>query len=382
MLDLIIGGDINFRGQSGMNRKLGEGILSELLPSLESVQLRIANLESPLADLAKHAPIAKSGPNHMYAPENVAFLDAMRLDLAILANNHIGDYGDGALLETVEHLDAHKIAHIGAGRSLAEAYAPYIVERDGLRLGILATCENEFGVATETTPGSAGYEPRRLYRKLRELRGRVDFLIVIFHGGNEFCPIPSPETVERYRMLCDFGADSVVAMHTHCPQGWEIYDGKPIIYSLGNLLFRSGSPRDASDSWHYGYLARLTLERGKPVRFEPIPYRFTPEADKIHVFEGEERAKMLAYLDKISQIISDPEELANCFKGWARLHKWYAPPPSSDSEKPYGAYNIVRCESHYAQMLTNYRMLLDGETALGDEYAAKIRELSVMPTLG
>ena len=53
-----------------------------------------------------------------------------------------------------------------------------------------------------------------------------DYVIVVFHGGNEFNPLPSPDTVDRYRFVCDMGADTVIGGHTHCPQGYEIYEGK------------------------------------------------------------------------------------------------------------------------------------------------------------
>lgn len=67
---------------------------------------------------------------------------------------------------------------------------------------------------------------------------QTDYTIVIFHGGTEYNPFPSPEQKARYRELIDFGADAVIGMHPHCPQGYERYRNKIIVYSTGNFFFQ------------------------------------------------------------------------------------------------------------------------------------------------
>ena len=79
-------------------------------------------------------------------------------------------------------------------------------------------------MATENAYGSAGYNPKMLLKQIREEKAEPDYVIVVFHGGNEFSPLPSPDTVDRYRFICDMGADAVIGGHTHCPQGYEIYE--------------------------------------------------------------------------------------------------------------------------------------------------------------
>lgn len=79
-------------------------------------------------------------------------------------------------------------------------------------------------MATETSYGSAGYNAEMLLRKIKQEKQVSDAVIVVFHCGNEFNPLPSPDTRDRYRLICDMGADAVIAGHTHCPQGYEIYE--------------------------------------------------------------------------------------------------------------------------------------------------------------
>jgi hypothetical protein len=161
------------------------------------------------------------------------------LNEGIVARQKV-EQGDGASLEdTLALLDENKILHAGAGANVNEAYQALRLEKDGISVAIISVCENEFGMATETTYGSAGYEPRLLLKQIKEEKKRADFVVVVFHGGNEFNPLPSPDTVARYRLVCDMGADAVIGGHTHCPQGYEYYGGKPIVYSLGNLLFQN-----------------------------------------------------------------------------------------------------------------------------------------------
>lgn len=81
-------------------------------------------------------------------------------------------------------------------------------------------------------------------------------VIVIHHGGNEHQPLPSPHNRARYQDVIDMGADALIGMHPHCPQGWEIYQGKPIVYSTGNFMFRAGNStlpagptRGIMDTW-------------------------------------------------------------------------------------------------------------------------------------
>ncbi|MGM9626032.1 MAG: CapA family protein, partial [Eubacteriales bacterium] len=351
-MKLIFTGDLNFRGYRQITEAQCSDILGDVLPYVRDADFRIVNLETPLADEKHHTPIKKSGPNLISAPENVIFLQALGADAVTLANNHTGDFGERAVLETMQVLRANGIRFCGAGENTDGAYQACRLEKDGLTVSLLSVCENEFGTATLTNAGSAGYQPRMLLRRIREEIQISDAVIVIFHGGNEHNPLPSPDTQERYRLICDMGADAVVAGHTHCPQGYEIYDGKPIVYSMGNFLFKSSTERAENDGWYYGYMTELTVRNGR-IGFRPIPYRFNPEASRIHIFDGDEQQKMLAYIETLSEIIADPVQLERYFCGWAYLHKWIpqAPRDYSDMRDYSGAgnYNLICCESHCSQ---------------------------------
>lgn len=381
-MKILFTGDINFRGLDPLDLKASEKIISEVKPYFDSADFRVVNLEEPLADKEKYSPIYKSGPNLIDSSENIVFLKALGAYAASLANNHIGDYGEGAALDTIKLLFENQIAHFGAGADINEAYKALRLEKDGVSISLISVCENEFGMATENSAGSAGYNPRLLLNKIKEEKAQSNRVIVVFHGGNEYNPLPSPDTQDRYRLICDMGADAVVAGHTHCPQGYEVYDGKPIIYSMGNFLFKSGIDRCENNSWYYGYMTVLDVSDQK-ISFEIIPYKFDKEVTKITVFKEENKEKMLKYIENLSDIIAAPELLENYFRGWTMEHLWIAYLPEDlnnfGNHKRAGHFNLVSCEAHFSQMKKAMEIVYLDKVDESKAWSEKIKALAVMP---
>lgn len=380
-MKLLFTGDINFRGKGRLDLVESREILREVMPYIDMADYVIPNLECPLADREKHKPIKKSGPNLIYDQENITFLKTMNTYAVTIANNHIGDYGEGAIKDTLDLLRDNDIFYAGAGENIEEAYKACRIKKDGVSVSILSICENEFGIATDTSYGSAGYNARRLLRKIKEEKMASDYVIVVFHGGNEFNPLPSPDTVDRYRLVCDMGADAVVGGHTHCPQGYEIYNKKPIVYSMGNFLFQSSSQKDEKDSWHYGYMSILEITNG--ISLEIVPYRFNNKADNIKIFKGNDKIKMLEYVDNLCEIIQNSDELDKYFKGWSWNHKWCPELPwncgDRENYKVSPNYNLVYCESHLSQLKEVLKVYYDEKEEEAEEYSKKVVELSKMP---
>ena len=381
-MKLLFTGDINFRGLAKPSPAICTDILAEVIPYFDKADFRIVNLETPLADKDNHTPIKKSGPNLICDQENILFLDTLHTDVCTLANNHIGDFGEGAVVDTLELLKKHNILFCGAGANTDRAYDACCLEKDDFSVSLISVCENEFGMATETTYGSAGYNSRRLLNKIRQEKQESDAVIVVFHGGNEFNPLPSPDTQDRYRLICDMGADAVIAGHTHCPQGYEDYNGKPIVYSMGNFLFRSANKPDPNDSWYYGYMTELDIDESG-IDFCIIPYKFDPEATRITVFEGDEKQKMLRYIAGLSEIIEDSKLLDNYFGGWAYMHKWVPKAPSDyfdlNGYDSSASYDLISCESHFSQAKKVLEFCFLDRVSEAKEWSEKIAELKRMP---
>ena len=196
-------------------------ILEPVMDVFRSADLSIMQFETALT--TDDTPIVKSGPNLKCAPETVDLLREWGGDVALLANNHTGDFGPDALMETIDILQSNGFRTVGAGANLDEAYKPLICDTCGIKVGILNVAENEFGSASFSKPGAAPLNPCLNILQIMELSKQVDVCMVITHGGNEHNPVPSPRVVDMSRAFAAAGADIVINIHTHCPQGYEVF---------------------------------------------------------------------------------------------------------------------------------------------------------------
>ena len=206
-----------------------------------SGDLNFANLESPISD--RGTPASK---RYVFRarPQAVEVLLDGGFNLVSLANNHILDYGVEAMADTISILDSHGIAHAGAGMDLDSARRGYISEVNGVKVAVLAYTRAApmryypAWQAEENKPGTMFYYRKDLIMEdLERVRQQVDVVIVSVHWGNEYTHSVNQEQVDLGRFLVDNGADLVLGHHSHAPQGIEFYQGKPIVYSLGNFLF-------------------------------------------------------------------------------------------------------------------------------------------------
>ena len=159
---------------------------------------------------------------------------------ASLANNHIMDYGSIGCYDTIKYLEAKGIVVGGAGKCYEDAYAPIIIEKDGISLAVLCLAEAQFGCCKSHNENRCGYAwilNPLIGKTIQDLKGKYNYVICFAHAGLEMCDIPLPEWRDCYRGLIDYGCDIVIASHPHIIQGKEFYKGKNIYYSLGNFFF-------------------------------------------------------------------------------------------------------------------------------------------------
>ena len=282
---LLFAGDVMLDDGPGRTIAGGGDPLAAIAPLLATADFRIGNMECPLATGGQPHPTKIA--TFRAAPQTVAVLSG-RFDAMSVANNHSGDYGQEAFLETLQHLDQNGIATFGGGRNLSEAHRPLWIERNGLRIAILGY--NEFKPrsfeAGADWPGIAWSEDEQVIADLRAARAAgADIVIPYLHWGWEKETQPTERQRSFARKLIDAGASAVVGGHPHVTQGAEIYRGRPIVYSLGNLVFDGFDYPEAQRGW----LLHLTLDKQGVVAWEtlavniddvgtpwPVPGAFTP----------------------------------------------------------------------------------------------------------
>lgn len=284
--------------------KISANHFSELATLLATGDLLITNLEAPLTN--SQIPIKKTGPSIKADPHSISLLKKAGVDIACLANNHIFDYGEQGIEDTIAFCSKNNINTCGivSGKDKKDHWLIKTV-RDK-KIGFLNYCEHEFSVREKGLTGACGYDPVDAYYDILKLKPRVDYLIVIYHGGNEYHPLPRPELKKNFHYLADVGADAVVGHHTHVFSGYEMYNGIPLIYSLGNFFFPlEGEPEES----RYGMICNLAFGKETEVSFKPL--YLNPDTSNVEVLQGNTLAAMMQKLDSLSDIIKDDSSLGN-----------------------------------------------------------------------
>ena len=166
-------------------------------------------------------------------------LKSLNINLVFLGNNHSMDMGTVGLQETILNLKQAGISNIGAGKNSKEAIKPYIFKKNSIRYAIVSftLVGHQSTYSNETSAGVASFEA---LKHLKDLHNQVDQIIFSVHWGNEYYSTPVEIQKKWARNLIKrYKADLIIGHHPHIPQSIEIYNGKPIIYSLGNFLFGS-----------------------------------------------------------------------------------------------------------------------------------------------
>lgn len=281
----------------------------EIASVFEDADLSAANLEMPVCSVAR--PAAKDGPALALGHQLVAAgLGSLGCSIACLANNHIMDFGAEGLAATLDALQGLNIQAIGAGRAQDQAREPFVADVHGCQIAFLNLAEGEEAKASAQSPGAAALDVPRACSQIKQLARSSNAVIVIVHAGREFIPIPPPYIRAAYRALADAGASIVIGHHPHVPQGIELWNGVPIVYSLGHFVFWV-NPMLWCRS--IGCLLSLQVSSKGIVAFEIDPFEVGQTG--LALLEGARRTTFLAELEGISQRIASPflEEFWNAY---------------------------------------------------------------------
>jgi len=276
---------------------------SGIMELLDGCDLHITNLECPIT--SAEGKIPKAGPSLKTDPRGAALLKSARVGLACMANNHIFDYGEKGLSDTVDICRNNGIRIAGIVSFEEKTTGSAICEIRGVRIGFLNYCEHEFSVRDRGLTGACGYDPVDAFLDIRKMKKEADRVIVIYHGGNEYYPLPRPGLKKDFHFLADAGADAVIGHHTHVISGIENYQGKPLVYSLGNFYFPyDGEP----ESWNTGLLCKMKL--ADSVTVELVPVIQCKNGLSVDIPPETKTDEIMEEVNLLSGIISDDNELA------------------------------------------------------------------------
>ncbi len=212
---------------------------AEMLSQMQDCSLFLLNEEFPFS--LRGEPMEDKQYTFRTDPKYVQIFKDLGVDIVTVANNHSLDFGQDAFLDTLETLEAAGIGCVGGGHSIEEASSPAVRELGGQTFaffGATRVSPSYSWYATDSQPGLfQTYDPARLDEKISEASQDFDHVIVFVHWGIEYADTPEDYQRGLAQGYIDAGADLVVGSHPHVLQGFEFYDGTPIVYSLGNYLF-------------------------------------------------------------------------------------------------------------------------------------------------
>lgn len=237
----------------------------EILALIAASDMTIGNLECALTDAP--TPIKKAGPVLSGATTCAETLRKAGFDALSLANNHIRDCGAQGVESTIETCRAAGIATFGAGATESEAKKHFIAKVGGKSIALVSFAEEEFNAVSPERPGAAILDVYEDFDALKQLKQQVDYMIVLYHGGIEYHPYPSPFLQKKCHKLAASGADLILCQHSHCIGSYEEYEGATIVYGQGNSLF---GYRKGNDGWNNGLLIQAqTSDADLKINFFP-----------------------------------------------------------------------------------------------------------------
>lgn len=334
-------------------------------PLLQSVDFRIGQMEEILSDncnvqvYAYPKPRGAKGGDPAHA--GVLGKECANFDLLTFATNHILDYSEQAMQDTIDNMAKVGVPMIGAGWDDEAAKKPYIFDANGTKVGILDYC-SVLPKGYAAAPGHGGANPLRVatyYRQfdwqpgtppeiidipdqedldameaqIKELRKQVDVLLVVVHWGVHFMPyfIADYQFQLGHKMI-DFGADAVIGHHAHLVKGHEIYKGKPIFYSIGNFAIGDVPFKVIAGDKQNGFFTfkpyRWKQDKEHPMYAFPMDSR---NAVALKLYIGDKKLKKTSLVplyingDNRPQMLKEGEPLFDQVSNYVRTaceHEW------------------------------------------------------------
>lgn len=316
---MLIAGDV------GIRRPDPASIFVHVADVLRGGDLTLVNQEWPLTNHTEAWP-GKTGKVIGSPPEAVEALLSAGVDVVSLANNHMLNYGEPGLRETLAVLDGAGIRHAGAGLDFASAHAPAILERKGARIAVLSYTSvfprgweagpQRFGLATvrvdsEYTPYYRADEmpgvpydvvttpdpddAAQVEQDIRAARDQAEVVVVMWHWGVSMgYQHLVPYQVEMAHRAIDAGADIVVGHHPHTLQPIEIYNGKPICYSVAQFGFDLDTLAFADET----VLLEVEVTDGRLGELRLHPALSLPDGS-VDFLHGDQAVPVIAWLQRL-----------------------------------------------------------------------------------
>ena len=342
-----------------------DALFSDTVSLFSSVDFSFINLECAITE--SENAIEKFGPNLKapYGTEKV--LRELGVSLVGLSNNHVFDFGREGARDTRDALSSVEIPFTGYGENYQDARRNYSVVSGNEKITFVAVCEHEYSYALENREGSRPFDVFDTLEDIAKAKAESTKVIVIYHGGKEYCRYPSPRLRKACQAMVKCGADVVLCQHSHCVGCYEEYLGSHILYGQGNFNFAKFMACDSEIAplWESS-LAVIYDTITNEINFYPV----VENSHGIELAKGEKAKEILTGFMRRNQ------ELQNglWLQGWRDFCEHYrekytltvaqafAPGSTKTQDNMFGHY--LDCEAHhdvYSELFktANHRNELD-----------------------
>ncbi len=234
--DVMIGRGVDYV----LSRKGYPYIWGDVLPALCSTDLNIVNLETTLTN--SNNKVFKTF-NFKATPDKIKSLTEACITIVNLANNHILDFSQEGLAETIQTLNASGIKFVGAGKNDREASKPVLLHKNNISLGMLGFTDNEPRWKAGALSSGVNYidisdksDRNKALLSIDWLAKETDIVIVSIHWGPNMKEAPGKHFIDFAHEMIQHGADIIHGHSAHNFQGIEVYDQKLIFYDTGDFV--------------------------------------------------------------------------------------------------------------------------------------------------
>lgn len=284
---------------------LADCFSEDLLEQMRGSDILIMNNE--FAYMEEHQAEALPGKAYTFRaePETVELLEEFGVDGVTLANNHVYDYGERGLLDTMQYLNEAEIPYVGAGENIEEASKILYYVANGKKIAIVSATQIERSTlyTREATQTDAGVlktlDPERFLQVIEQADANSDYVIALVHWGTEGTLFSEESQRILANQYANAGVDAIIGAHPHRLQGVAYYSGVPTAYSLGNFWFSNGTL--------YTTLAQVIIEEDGSLQMRFVPCVQENMVTRM-LTDQEEKDGFYHYLASISSDIGIDEE--------------------------------------------------------------------------
>lgn len=288
-----------------------------ILKKLRDTDMNIANLESPFINESFKEGNKNAGLHQLI--NDCDQLKSLNIKAVSLANNHMFDFGEEGLYETIRILDEAGIVHFGAGRNLQEASALKHLNIEGKTVAI-GGFVSRYIKPHEAGKNKAGTAPL-IEKNIKDLldASNAEYKLLFNHWNQEYEDYPDPLFLDMSRKLLNH-CNSIIGSHPHCIQGIQEKEGKVVFHSIGNFImphtqYHLKPLGKFPDHCYEAFIVILHIDEENNMTFEKVPYRIEENGNQIMAMTDEEAAALELKFNEISKPLNlGYEEYYSFFK--------------------------------------------------------------------